>query len=223
MSRRALTARYRPGNLGHEDVEDPPGLPSCPTRCRHLVSRGVPPLRPASAARAVRPRRRSQNGGGGGRGGAGPGGRGGCFPPALSLLSAARHGGPAGGGGLLRAGGAGNGAPSPPSLCGAGGRWVARRGHAGLSPGRVPERFPRHRSVEGPHGAGGGRRTKGSARRRPTRWAAAPATVRRGAARAPPRQSASCRGATIGGGAGAQSSCTGRRAVRDADVHGRIP
>lgn len=159
--RRALTARHRPRNLGHEDVEDPPGPPHSRTRRRHLVNRTAPPPRPAPAARAVRPRRRSQNGGGGGRGGAGPGGRGGRISSALSLLPAARRGGPAGGGGLLRAGGTGNGALSLPSLYGAGGRWVARHGGAqpacppppsggsGLRPRAFPASSQRRRAFRG--------------------------------------------------------------------------
>lgn len=87
-------------------------LPYAPPPSCELWRSPAPPR--LGSARAVRPRRRNQNGGGGG--GAGPGGRGGRFPPALSLLPAARRGGPAGGGGFLRAGGAGNGAPSPPSV-----------------------------------------------------------------------------------------------------------
>lgn len=66
--RRALTARHRPRNLGHEDVEDPPGPPHSRTRRRHLVNRTAPPPRPGSARRPTaaaqpkwrrgRPRRR---------------------------------------------------------------------------------------------------------------------------------------------------------------------
>lgn len=107
-----LTGRHRPGNLSHEDIEEPPGAaPRRPRRagCRHLGNcggnRGGRP-RPAPAVRSTahRPQRSGQNGGGG----TDPGGRGGRLPPAFSLLPATRRVGLAGCGGLLCAGGPGN-------------------------------------------------------------------------------------------------------------------
>lgn len=115
---RRLTARYRPGNFSHEDVEKPPGAaPRRPRRGgrRHLGSCGVKRGgRPRPGSAQHRPPPPAQNGGGG----PDPGRWGGCFPPAFSLLPATRRGGLAGRGGFLRTGGPGNAGLLLPSLRG---------------------------------------------------------------------------------------------------------